>query len=91
MTTNNLSTSNVESIEVISGIPSVEYGDVGSGIVKISTKKGKTPYMVTFSSNPNTKQVSASKGFGIGKKAGLGCPSYQSCRSREHGAPHQSR
>lgn len=71
VTTNNLSTSNVESIEVISGIPSVEYGDVGSGIVKISTKKGKTPYMVTFSSNPNTKQVSASKGFGIGKKAAV--------------------
>ena len=39
--------------------------------MKISTKKGKTPYMVTFSSNPNTKQASASKGFGIGKKAAV--------------------
>ena len=66
VSTNNIASSNVESVEVITGVPSVEYGDMSSGIVKINTRKGKTPYMVTMSTSPNTKQVSASKGFGLG-------------------------
>lgn len=68
--TNNIASSNVESVEVISGVPSVEYGDMSSGVVKINTRKGKTPWMVTMSTSPKTKQVSASKGFGLGKTAG---------------------
>ena len=66
VTTNNIASSNVESVEVITGVPSVEYGDMTSGIVKVNTKKGKTPYMITMSTNPNTKQFSLSKGFGLG-------------------------
>lgn len=69
VSTNNIASSNVESVEVISGIPSVEYGDVGSGIVKVNTKKGKTPYVITMTSNPNTKQVSMSKGFDLSRKS----------------------
>ena len=65
--TNNIASSNVESVEVITGVPSVEYGDMTSGVVKINTRKGKTPYMVTMSTNPRTKQVSASKGFALGE------------------------
>ncbi|MGM9742432.1 MAG: TonB-dependent receptor domain-containing protein [Candidatus Cryptobacteroides sp.] len=65
-TTNNIASSNVESVEVITGVPSVEYGDMTSGVVKINTRKGVTPYTITMSSNPGTKQVSASKGFGLG-------------------------
>ena len=64
--TNNIASSNVESVEVITGVPSVEYGDIGSAVVKVNTKKGKTPWMVTMSTSPNTKQLSASKGFGLG-------------------------
>lgn len=67
VTTNNIGSGNVESVEVISGVPSVEYGDIGSGIVKINTKKGKTPFVVSMMTNPNTKQLSLSKGFGIGR------------------------
>ena len=63
---NNIASTNVESIEVITGVPSVEYGDMTSGVVKINTRKGRTPYTVTLSTNPNMKQVSASKGFGLG-------------------------
>lgn len=70
ISTNNIASSNVESVEVISGIPSVEYGDVGSGIVRVHTKKGKSPYMVTMTSNPNTKQISLSKGFDLERKGG---------------------
>lgn len=69
VSTNNIASSNVESVEVITGVPSVEYGDMASGVVKINTKKGKTPWTVTMSTSPSTKQVSASKGFGLGSWA----------------------
>ena len=65
--TNTIASTNIESVEVISGVPSVEYGDMTSGVVKINTKKGKTPWTVTMSTSPNTKQLSASKGFGLGE------------------------
>lgn len=64
---NNIASSNVESVEVISGVPSVEYGDVGAGIVKVNTKKGIAPYTVTMTTNPKTKQFSVSKGYGLGQ------------------------
>lgn len=67
VSTNNIASSNVESVEVITGVPSVEYGDMTSGVVKINTRKGATPYIVTASSNPRTKQISASKGFNLGE------------------------
>lgn len=67
VSTNNIASTNVESIEVITGVPSVEYGDMSSGIVKVNTRKGKTPYIITMSTNPHSKQVSASKGFSLGR------------------------
>ena len=69
VSTNNIASSNVESVEVITGVPSVEYGDMTSGVVKINTRKGATDYIVTASTNPRTKQVSASKGFHLGESA----------------------
>ena len=65
-TTNSIASSNIESVEVISGVPSVEYGDMSSGVVIINTKKGKTPWSISMSTTPNTKQVSLSKGFALG-------------------------
>lgn len=65
--TNNIASSNIESVEVITGVPSVEYGDMTSGVVKINTRKGATPYILTASTNPRTKQISASKGFNLGE------------------------
>ena len=64
--TNNIASSNVESVEVITGVPSVEYGDMTSGVVKINTQRGKTPWSVTMSTSPLTKQVSLNKGFSLG-------------------------
>lgn len=66
VSTNSIASSNVESVEVITGVPSVEYGDMGSGVVKINTRKGKTPWNITMSTGPRNKQVSVSKGFGLG-------------------------
>ena len=64
--TNNIASSNVESVEVITGVPSVEYGDMTSGVVKINTQRGKTPWALTMSTSPLTKQVSVNKGFSLG-------------------------
>ena len=72
VSTNNIASANVESVEVITGVPSVEYGDMGSGVVKINTKKGKTPWQLTMSTSPRTKQVSVSKGFGFGESKSSG-------------------
>lgn len=69
--TRSLPVSNLESIEVVTGIPTVEYGDMTSGMVIIKTKKGRTPYSVTVSQNPTTRQFSISKGFDLLKDRGI--------------------
>lgn len=69
--TRNVAVENIESIEVITGVPSAEYGDLNSGMVKIKTRKGRTPVNVTFSVNPRTYQVSASKGIDLHKDNGV--------------------
>ena len=64
------STDNIESIEVLKGVLSAEYGDVTSGAILVTTKAGRTPFEVRVKSDPKTKAVSISKGFGLGKNAG---------------------
>lgn len=59
----NISTDNVESVEVIRGIASVQYGDMTSGAVIVKSRAGASPYVVRVRTNPNIWQLSASKGF----------------------------
>ncbi|WP_316810135.1 TonB-dependent receptor [Pedobacter heparinus] len=66
-----ISTTNIESIEVITGLPSVEYGDMTNGMVKINTRKGVSPYLVEMSTRPNSKLVALSKGLSLGERAGV--------------------
>lgn len=66
----NVGISNVESIEVVTGIPSVEYGDLSNGIVKINTRKGRSPFIIDVMVEPKTKQIALSKGITLGKGAG---------------------
>lgn len=73
----NLGNNNVERIEVISGVPSVEYGDLTNGIVKIFTRKGKSPYHFNMSIRPNTQVYSVSKGLDMGKSRGIINLSYE--------------
>lgn len=61
--TRNVAVDNIESVEVITGVPSVEYGDINSGIVMVKTKHGYSPLNVTLTANPKTYQVSASQGI----------------------------
>lgn len=69
--TRNLSVDNIESIEVMTGVPSAEYGDLNSGMVKINTRKGRTPVNATFSVNPRTYQASVSKGIDLQDDNGI--------------------
>lgn len=69
--TRSVAVENIESIEVITGVPSAEYGDLNSGMVRINTRKGRTPVYVTFSVNPRTYQASASKGIDLQEDNGI--------------------
>ena len=69
--TRSVAVDNIESIEVITGVPSAEYGDLNSGMVKINTRKGRTPVNVTFSVNPRTYQTSVSKGIDLRDNNGV--------------------
>lgn len=55
--TRNLSLSDIESVEIISGVPSVEYGDLSNGIVKIKSRQGKSPFVVEGKLNQHTRQI----------------------------------
>lgn len=65
-----ISTENIESVQIIRGIPSVEYGDLTSGAVIINTKAGREPLRVKAKANPNIYQVSMGTGFDLGKRKG---------------------
>ena len=65
--TRSLPVENIESVEVITGVPSAEYGDLGAGMVRVTTRKGRTPLNVVLSVNPRTYEASVSKGVEIGR------------------------
>lgn len=69
--TRQISTDNIESVEVIRGIPSVLYGDLTSGAVVVKTKAGVTPWEIRLKADPQLKQVSFGKGFSLGEKRGV--------------------
>lgn len=64
------SADNIESVEVIRGVPSVEYGDLATGAIIIKTKAGPEPFTIKARINPRITQVNAGKGFSLGEKAG---------------------
>ena len=65
-----ISTENIESVEIIRGIPSVEYGDLTSGAVIIHSKAGREPLRIKAKANPNVYQGSIGTGFELGGKKG---------------------
>ena len=89
--TRNIAVENIESIEIITGVPSAEYGDLNSGMVRIHTRKGRTPTNLTFSVNPRTYQTSVSKGIGLQKDNGILNLSAEWARSvRQLVSPYES-
>jgi len=69
--TRTLSLDNVESVEIIRGIPSVEYGDLSSGAIIVKSKTGPSPLQVRFKINPLTYQGSLSKGIALKENRGV--------------------
>ena len=69
--TRQISTDNVESIEVITGVASAEYGDLNTGAVIIKTKSGRTPFEISVSTDPSSKIFTLSKGMKLGDNAGV--------------------
>ena len=68
--TRTVSLDNVESVEVIRGIPSAEYGDLTAGAVIVKSKTGQTPLNIKFSARPEQYQGSVAKGIRLGEKGG---------------------
>ena len=84
--TRTLSTSNIESIEVVTGIPSVEYGDLSNGVVKVNTRKGKSPFIIEGKLNQHTRQIALNKGFDLGHNRGILNASIEHARSFSNAA-----
>lgn len=79
--TRKIGSANIESIEVITGIPSVEYGDISNGVVKVNTRKGKTNLIVDLMTKPHSKQVAISKGVALGRNGGILNTGFEYTRS----------
>lgn len=62
---------NIESIEVVRGVASAQYGDMTSGAVIVKTKAGKSPFEARFKTDPRLKQVYLGKGFSLGPDRGF--------------------
>lgn len=62
-----ISADELESVEVIRGIPSVEYGDLSSGLVITRSKVGVSPWNIRAKLNPSIYNISASKGWKLNK------------------------
>ncbi len=78
---------NIESVEVIKGIPSVQYGNLTSGAVIVKTKSGPTPLEARIKTDPKAKHLSIGKGLGLKNGNALNCgvsytQSYKDPRSQ---------
>ena len=79
--TRSISASNIESVEIVTGIPSVEYGDLSNGVVKINTRRGKSPFIVEGKLTQHTRQIALNKGFDLGHNRGILNASLEHARS----------
>lgn len=61
-----ISTDNIESVEIVRGIPSAEYGNLTSGMVNIKRIRRATPLTARFKADEYSKLVSIGKGFNLG-------------------------
>jgi ferric enterobactin receptor len=55
--------SNIESVEVVTGVASAKYGNITSGAVIVTRKAGYSPLNINFNSTPSSYQGSISRGF----------------------------
>ncbi len=65
-----ISTDDIESIEIIRGIPGASYGNITSGVVKVERVKKATPLSVRIKAEEYGQLVHAGKGVNLGGIAG---------------------
>jgi hypothetical protein len=63
-----LSTDNIESVEIVRGIPSAEYGNLSSGLVNIKTIRKAGKLTARFKADGYSKLFAAGKGFALPEK-----------------------
>lgn len=61
-----IATDNIEKVEIIRGIPSVEYGNLTSGVVLIDRIKGYEPWTARIKADGFSKLFGVGKGFEFG-------------------------
>lgn len=60
-----ISTDDIESVEIVRGIPSVEYGELTSGLVRIKRKSGATRWEARFKADTQSQLFYIGKGFAV--------------------------
>ncbi len=89
--TRSLSLTNIASVEVVTGIASVEHGDLTSGMVRVRTFEGQTPLSVVGSLSPHTKQVAVSRGLRVSSTGATLNLDYDLTRSvSDLSSPHKA-
>lgn len=63
-----ISTDDVEQVEVVRGIPGVEYGDLTSGLVKIKRRRGGHDLQARFKADMESKLLHVAKGMEWGRQ-----------------------
>lgn len=66
-----LATDNIESVEIVRGIPSAEYGNLTSGMVNIRRIRRATPFSFRFKADEWSKLFFAGKGFNVSKSGNI--------------------
>lgn len=61
---------NIESIEVVAGVPSAKYGDLSEGAVIIERQAGYSPFYFRTQLRDNANSYSLTKGFKLSDKLG---------------------
>lgn len=61
-----LATDNIESVEIVRGIPSAEYGNLTSGLVNIRRTRRATPLTARFKADGYSKLLFVGKGIALG-------------------------
>ena len=62
---------NIEKVEIVQGVASVKYGDMTSGLINITQKKGTSPYRFYVAVQSGTQEYNINKGFKISDKLGF--------------------
>lgn len=66
-----ISAAGIQSVEVITGVPSAKYGNLASGAIIVESKVGTSPLYVSANVNATSYQGAVSKGFLLGRKGGV--------------------